>query len=72
MSTRGQVRFIYDHVFDLEKVREISNNNEWIHDSIPVNLNTSHTKIINQNEKMIKVIDQRGEQHEITAKMWNH
>lgn len=51
LSHEDKVRFIYDHVFDLEKVREISNNNEWIHDSIPVNLNTSHTKIINQNEK---------------------
>lgn len=51
LSHEDKVRFIYDHVFDLEKVREISNNKEWIHDSIPVNLNTNHSKIINQNEK---------------------
>lgn len=44
-----KVKFIYDHVFDLEKVKSISNNTDWISDSIPVNLNTKHNKIINQN-----------------------
>lgn len=51
LSHEDKVKFIYDHVFDLEKVKEISNNTDWIQDSIPVNLNTKHNKIINQNEK---------------------
>lgn len=50
LSHEDKVKFIYDHVFDLEKVKEISNNTDWIQDSIPVNLNTNHNKIINQNE----------------------
>ena len=51
LSHEDKVRFIYDHVFDLEKVKSISNNTDWIQDSIPVNLNTNHDTIINQNEK---------------------
>lgn len=51
LSHEDKVKFIYDHVFDLEKVKEISNNTDWIQDSIPVNLNTNHDTIINQNEK---------------------
>lgn len=50
LSHEEKVKFIYDNVFDLEKVKQISNNNDWIQDSIPVNLNTKHTRIINQNE----------------------
>lgn len=49
LSHEDKVKFIYDHVFDLEKVKSISNNTDWISDSIPVNLNTKHNKIINQN-----------------------
>ena len=51
LSHEDKVKFIYDHVFDLEKVKSISNNTDWIQDSIPVNLNTNHDTIINQNEK---------------------
>ena len=49
LSHEDKVKFIYAHVFDLEKVKSISNNTDWISDSIPVNLNTKHNKIINQN-----------------------
>lgn len=48
LSHEDKVKFIYDHVFDLEKVKSISNNTDWIQDSIPVNLNTTHDKIIRQ------------------------
>ena len=51
LSHEDKVKFIYDHVFDLEKIKSISNNTDLIQDSIPVNLNTSHDTIINQNEK---------------------